>query len=199
MHDLATRLRAVVDNDLAQQHVGENHQSLAEDVQGQPGRVKRRAPGGRSLRRSPEHRRAGPGRPHPARTPGDAGPPPPARRPPAPRPDPGQWVLAGALVPAVALVLARRRLRIPPPVTLGIVSLVPLAVAAVHPRRRWRYAVVGAAYMWSFTLTWTLPYERADKLRERLRVDYPSASTPSSAWASPRPCACSGRSATRRA
>lgn len=27
--------------------------------------------------------------------------------------------------------------------------------------------------MWSFTVTWTLPYDRPEKLRERLRIDYP--------------------------
>jgi membrane-associated phospholipid phosphatase len=51
--------------------------------------------------------------------------------------------------------------------------VIPLAVAAAAPRRRWRYALVGAAYMWSFTLTWTLPYERPERLRRRLQVDYP--------------------------
>ncbi len=123
----------------------------------------------RASRRSAEHRRAGPGRPHPGarlahRT---------RRRRLGRAPTPVQWLLAAGLVPAVGVVLARRRLRVPPPVTLAVVSLAPLAVAAATPRRRWRYAAVGAAYMWSFTVTWTLPYERTDRLRRRLRVAYP--------------------------
>jgi membrane-associated phospholipid phosphatase len=76
-------------------------------------------------------------------------------------------------VPVIGLVLARKRLGAPRLVTLALVSAVPVAVAAVAPRRKWRYAAVGAAYMWSFTVTWTLPYERPEKLRKRLRIDYP--------------------------
>ncbi len=68
---------------------------------------------------------------------------------------------------------ARRRLHVPPPVTLGLVSAAPLAMAAATPRRRWRYAAVGAVYMWCFAVTWTLPYEQPEKLRRRLRVRYP--------------------------
>jgi membrane-associated phospholipid phosphatase len=81
-------------------------------------------------------------------------------------------VLAG-LVPAVALVVARRRLRVPTPVTLVIVSITPFAAAAITPSRSWRYPVVWLAYMWSFAVTWTLPSEHPDRLRARLRVDYP--------------------------
>jgi membrane-associated phospholipid phosphatase len=85
---------------------------------------------------------------------------------------PVQWVVLAAGAPAIGIVLARKRLRVPPAVTLALVTAAPLAVAAATPRRRWRYIVVGAAYMWSFEVTWELPYENP-KLRERLRVDYP--------------------------
>jgi membrane-associated phospholipid phosphatase len=84
-----------------------------------------------------------------------------------------QWVLLAALAPALGLVAARRRLHVPPPVTLALVSAAPLAVAAATPRRPWRYAAVGAVYMWCFTVTWTLPYEQPEKLRRRLRIRYP--------------------------
>jgi membrane-associated phospholipid phosphatase len=76
-------------------------------------------------------------------------------------------------VPAVATVIARRRLGVPRPVTLATVSLAPLAVAAVTPRREWRYPAIWLTYMWSFMVTWTLPYEHPDTLRERLRIAYP--------------------------
>lgn len=62
---------------------------------------------------------------------------------------------------------------LPPTVTLPVVSLTPLAVAAVMPPGRWRYIAAGAAYMWVFKVTWELPAENPEKLRERLRVDYP--------------------------
>jgi membrane-associated phospholipid phosphatase len=58
-------------------------------------------------------------------------------------------------------------------VTLGLVSIAPLAAAAATPRRAWRYAAVGAVYMWSFAVTWALPYEQPEQLRARLRIDYP--------------------------
>ncbi len=124
-------------------------------------------------RRSAEHRRAGPGRPHPvARLATRAR----RRRLGARSPrslTPFQWALVAGAVPAIGLVLARRRLGMPPAITLALVSIAPLATAAATPRRRWRYAAVGAAYMWSFTVTWTLPYEDTERLRRRLRIDYP--------------------------
>jgi membrane-associated phospholipid phosphatase len=88
-------------------------------------------------------------------------------------PTASQWALIAGLAPAIALVAARRRLRLPVPVTLGVVSAAPLAVAAATPRRGWRYTAVGAAYMWAFAVTWTLPYEQPEKLRRRLRMHYP--------------------------
>lgn len=88
-------------------------------------------------------------------------------------PHASQWALIAGLAPALGLVAARRRLRLPPWATLGLISAAPLAVAAATPRRSWRYAAVGAVYMWAFDVTWTLPYERPDQLRRRLRIHYP--------------------------
>ncbi len=85
---------------------------------------------------------------------------------------PLQWALGAAAIPAVGLVLARRRLRVPPVVTLALVSAAPVGVAVATPRRKWRYAAIGAAYMWSFVVTWALPYENPEKLRRRLQIDY---------------------------
>lgn len=58
--------------------------------------------------------------------------------------------------------------------TLVLISAAPFAVAAATPRRPWRYAAVGAVYMWAFAVTWTLPYEQPEKLRRRLRIRYPA-------------------------
>jgi membrane-associated phospholipid phosphatase len=80
----------------------------------------------------------------------------------------------GAYTPAaVVLAATRRRLGLPAAVTLPLVSAVPLALAAVTPRGKWRYIAVGAAYMWVFTVTWELPYDRPERLRRRLQVHYP--------------------------
>jgi membrane-associated phospholipid phosphatase len=74
---------------------------------------------------------------------------------------------------AVGLTAARRRLHMPPAMTLPVASAAPLAVAAAMPRGRWRYVAVGATYMWVFKVSWELPYDRPEKLRKRLQVDYP--------------------------
>jgi membrane-associated phospholipid phosphatase len=54
-----------------------------------------------------------------------------------------------------------------------LISVAPLATAAATPRRAWRFAAVGAVYMWTFAVTWTLPYDEPEKLRRRLRIEYP--------------------------
>ncbi len=67
----------------------------------------------------------------------------------------------------------RKRLGVRQAVALPVASLAPLAVAAVTPRGRLRYVAVGATYMWVFKVTWELPYDNPEELRERLHVDYP--------------------------
>jgi membrane-associated phospholipid phosphatase len=86
-------------------------------------------------------------------------------------------MLAAVAVPAgVALVQLRKRLDIPAPATVAIAGLVPLgAVAASAPRSRIRYVAAGAAYMWLFKVTWEMPFDDPEKLRRRMRVDYPIA------------------------
>ncbi len=124
--------------------------------------------------RRPAHRRHGPRRPSPlARVLG------PHRRKhlKASRRRPvWRWMrgLVAVYVPAaVAVTTARKRLGVPPAVTLGVVSATPLAVAALTPRGRVRYAAAGMAYMWVFKVTWELPYDDPDELRDRVRVRYP--------------------------
>ncbi len=57
-------------------------------------------------------------------------------------------------------------LHAPPAVTLTLASVVPLAVMAATPRRSiWRYIAVGAAYVWTFTVTWTPRQSIAAKAR----------------------------------
>ncbi len=87
----------------------------------------------------------------------------------------GWRVLAGAAVPAgVVLAQLRKRLELPPPATVAIAGLVPLAaIAATSPRSRTRYVAAGAAYMWLFKVTWEMPFDHPEKLRRRVRIDYP--------------------------
>ena len=88
-------------------------------------------------------------------------------------PSRSQWAVLIGLVPALGAVAARRRLRLPPVVSLALISVAPVATAAATPRRPWRYAAVGAVYMWCFAVTWTLPYEDRETLRRRLAIRYP--------------------------
>jgi len=87
----------------------------------------------------------------------------------------GLRAVAGAAVPVlVALAQLRKRLGVPPPATVALAGLVPLgAIAATHPRTRTRYIAAGAAYMWLFKITWEMPFDHPDRLRERVRIDYP--------------------------
>jgi hypothetical protein len=80
-----------------------------------------------------------------------------------------------AAVPVgVALAQLRKRLNVPPPATVAIASAVPLAaIAATKPRTRTRYIAAGAAYMWLFKVTWEMPFDHPDRVRERVRIDYP--------------------------
>ena len=84
-----------------------------------------------------------------------------------------RWPLAAYAPSAVALAVTRRRVGVPPAVTLPVISVAPLALAAATPRGKWRYIAVGATYMWVFKLTWELPYDQPERLRRRLRVRYP--------------------------
>lgn len=74
---------------------------------------------------------------------------------------------------AVAVAATRKRTGVPPAVTLSVASVAPLAVAAAMPPGRWRHVGTGAMYMWVFQLTWSLPNDDPDGLRERLHVRYP--------------------------
>jgi membrane-associated phospholipid phosphatase len=78
-----------------------------------------------------------------------------------------------ALVGAVAVPLARRRLRIPAPATIGAAATGPLALAVLRPRSKGRDAAMFALQMWAFTVIHELPYDNPGGLRRRLRVRYP--------------------------
>jgi membrane-associated phospholipid phosphatase len=78
--------------------------------------------------------------------------------------------MAGAIV---ALSVARRRLGLPRKPMVPIVSTVPLAVALAVPRGRMQYATMWVSYVWVFKTAWEIPYDDPEKLRGRLRVQYP--------------------------
>jgi membrane-associated phospholipid phosphatase len=80
--------------------------------------------------------------------------------------------VAGA---AFAVPLLRRRLRIPPPVTVAACAGGPLALAVLYPRSKKRDVALFAMQMWAFTMAHEIPYDDPDALRRRLRSRYPIA------------------------
>ena len=75
---------------------------------------------------------------------------------------------------AIALTILRKRVGLPPWLSLTIGSAAPLAVAAaLPPRSRRRYIGAGMAYMWLFKESWELPADDERTHRRRLRIDYP--------------------------
>ena len=83
---------------------------------------------------------------------------------------PGFLAYAAAVV---ALSGARRRLGLPRPPMVPVVSTVPLAVGAALPRGRVQYAAAWIAYVWLFKVAWEIPYDKPEKLRRHLRLHYP--------------------------
>jgi hypothetical protein len=79
----------------------------------------------------------------------------------------------GALGAAFAVPLLRRRLRIPPPVTIAACAGGPLALAVLYPRSKKRDVALYALQMWAFTMVHEIPYDDPEALRSRLRSRYP--------------------------
>lgn len=84
-----------------------------------------------------------------------------------------RWPFLAYAAAIVGLSYSRRRLRLPRPPMVPVVSTVPLAVAAALPRGRQQYAATWVAYVWLFKVAWEIPYDKPEKLEPRLRIDYP--------------------------
>jgi membrane-associated phospholipid phosphatase len=81
----------------------------------------------------------------------------------------------GAIGAAFAVPLLRRRLRIPPPLTVAACAGGPLALAVLYPRSKKRDVALFALQMWAFTMAHEIPYDDPEALRRRLRSRYPIA------------------------
>jgi membrane-associated phospholipid phosphatase len=82
---------------------------------------------------------------------------------------------AGCVAAAVVVPLARRRCRIPAPLTVVACASGPLALAVLWPRSKKRDVALFGLQMWGFTMVHELPYDRPERLRARLRTRYPIA------------------------
>jgi membrane-associated phospholipid phosphatase len=80
---------------------------------------------------------------------------------------------AATVAAAVVVPLARRRFRIPAPVTVAACAGGPLALAVLYPRSKKRDVALFAMQMWAFTMVHELPYDDPDRLGARLRARYP--------------------------
>jgi membrane-associated phospholipid phosphatase len=80
---------------------------------------------------------------------------------------------AAAIGAAIAVPLLRRRARIPAPVTIAAVAGGPLGLAVLRPRSRKRDVAMYMLQMWGFTMAHELPFDDRERLRSRLRINYP--------------------------
>lgn len=77
---------------------------------------------------------------------------------------------------AIAVPLLRRRLRIPPPVTVAACAGGPLSLAVLFPRSKKRDVALYAMQMWAFIMVHEIPFDNPERLRARLRSRYPIVS-----------------------
>src|SRR5215218_6764849 len=83
-------------------------------------------------------------------------------------------VAAGAaLVAGIAAPLARRRLKLPPPVVTGTAALAPLALCVLVPRSRGRDIATCGLQMWAYVATYQMPNDDPEVLERRVHVRYP--------------------------
>jgi membrane-associated phospholipid phosphatase len=81
--------------------------------------------------------------------------------------------LCVTLFAAVALPIARRRLRLRGGTVLAGASLAPLCAALLAPRSRARDALVCALQMYVYVAAYKMPNDDPGRLESRVRVDYP--------------------------
>jgi membrane-associated phospholipid phosphatase len=80
-----------------------------------------------------------------------------------------------ALAAAIVVPHVRRRLRVPPAVTVAAVAAGPVALAVLRPRTNRRDVALFALQMWAFGVAHEVPYDDPARLRRRLRINYPIA------------------------
>jgi membrane-associated phospholipid phosphatase len=79
----------------------------------------------------------------------------------------------GAVAVGVAAPIARRRIRLRPPVVAGLAASAPFALCVALPRSRKRDAAVCALQMWAYLSLYEMPNDDPEALERRVRVRYP--------------------------
>lgn len=77
-------------------------------------------------------------------------------------------VALGAAAPVV-----RRRLRLRPSTVIGAAATAPVALCVAVPRSRARDVAVACLQMWAYFAAYEMPADDPERLRARVRVDYP--------------------------
>jgi hypothetical protein len=80
---------------------------------------------------------------------------------------------AGAMAAGVAAPLARRRLRLRPPIVTATAAIAPFALCVLVPRSRVRDAGTVVLQMWAYLATYKMPNDDPEALERRVRVAYP--------------------------
>jgi membrane-associated phospholipid phosphatase len=79
----------------------------------------------------------------------------------------------GVIAVGVAAPLARRRIRLRPPVVAGLAAAAPFALCVAVPRSRGRDVAVCAMQMWAYLSMYEMPNDDPEALERRVRVRYP--------------------------
>jgi hypothetical protein len=77
------------------------------------------------------------------------------------------------LAAGVAAPLARRRLRLAPPVVTATAAAAPFALCVLFPRSRARDVGTCVLQMWAYVATYEMPNDDPEALERRVRVAYP--------------------------
>jgi membrane-associated phospholipid phosphatase len=83
-----------------------------------------------------------------------------------------RWGLLAPVPAIVAVVRKRRNIGLPRGISAALVTAVPLLVAAALPRSRRRHALLWALHMWAYKVMYEIPYDRPERLGNRVKVDY---------------------------
>ncbi|UGS37643.1 hypothetical protein DSM104329_04063 [Capillimicrobium parvum] len=79
----------------------------------------------------------------------------------------------GIVAVGVAAPLARRRVRLRPPVVAGLAAAAPFALCVAVPRSRRRDVAVCVLQMWAYLSLYEMPNDDPEALERRVRIRYP--------------------------
>ena len=77
------------------------------------------------------------------------------------------------LAAGVAAPLVRRRLRLRPPVVIGMAAAAPAALCVLVPRTRARDIGTCLLQMWAYVAAYKMPYDDPEALGRRVKIAYP--------------------------